>query len=127
MAWEWVACEQRKHVRLAGQEAFLNLYDPGILPPVTQRSEPQVPVKARLVGRINPRGRMQVLRLIAEGVGRPGLAVARALEFDFVSLARHDGEKPELVGEAEGFQDANRARWERRLREHHKNEESRRR
>src|SRR5580700_967468 len=127
MAREWVAREQGKHVRLAGQEAFLNLYHPGILPPIAQRGKPQVPVKAWLIGRINPRRDMHVLRFIAEGVGRPGLAVARTLEFDFVSLARNDGKKTELVGEAERFQDANRAHRERRIWEHHEDEESRRR
>src|SRR5216683_3671888 len=125
MPREWISDEQTDYVRLAGQEALFNLQNPGVLPPGAQRCEPQVPVKAGLIGRVNPRGCMDVLRLISEWIRRPGLAVVRTLEFDFVPCARHNGKESEFVGNAKRFERANRARRERRLWKQHEDEKRR--
>src|ERR1700730_17865635 len=74
---ERIACEESKDVRLGREKSPLDLKDKGVVAPGTQRSEPQVPVKTGLVGRVDSWRRVQILRLVAERIGCPGLAVAR--------------------------------------------------
>ena len=71
-----------------------------VLAPVAQRREPEVPVEARLIGRVDARRFVERLRLVAKLIGGPVHAVVGALEFDLVAAARHHGEEAVLVGDA---------------------------
>src|SRR5215472_83180 len=79
-----------------------------VLAPGTKRGEPQVPVEARLIGRIDAGGSFYVLWLVAERIGGPGCAVPRSLELDLVALVGHDSEQAVSVSYAKWFEYAYR-------------------
>src|SRR3984893_6752545 len=78
---KWIGGEKSQYVRLSKEKTLLNLDNKSVFTPGAQRSEPEIPVETRLVGREDSRRRVQILWLITKGVGGPGLAVARTLEF----------------------------------------------
>src|SRR4030081_2275383 len=92
---------------------LFNLKDKNVFTPGTERSEPKIPVKARLVRSVNTRRPVQVLRFVTELVGCPGLAVARTLELDFIAVARHSREEPELIGDPKRLDRTHRQRRQR--------------
>src|SRR5260370_19943240 len=96
----------------------------GIRTPGAEGSEPQIPVEARLVGRIDARSLVRILRLVAEGVCKPSLAVVRTLKFDFVAAASHNGEEAVAVCDAERLERGNWRRWEWRAGPDHPEEEN---
>lgn len=77
----------------------------GIFPPVAERSEPEVPVEAWLIGSVDSRAFAQILRLIAEGIGGPTDAVVGTLKFDFVASPGHAAEEAVLIGDAKGLEE----------------------
>src|SRR5580692_8500225 len=89
--------------------------------PVAERSEPQVPLEARLVGSVNAWSFVERLRLVTEKIGRPVLPVVRALEFDFITAASHHGKQTILVGDAKWLQCQNRGGWKRQIGPGHSN------
>src|SRR5712691_3724865 len=97
LSLERIAREEAENRWLALQQSRLAVHHPGVLVPAAQRSEPQIPLEARLVRRVDPRRDIHVLGLEAEGIRRPGPAVRRALELDLVPVLRHDGEEAVAV------------------------------
>src|SRR6516162_5069304 len=81
-----IAGEQREHLRITREQQLLGMKHKSIFAPVSERGEPQVPVKARLVWRVDARRLGRILRLVAEGVSDPVLAVVRSLELNLVAL-----------------------------------------
>src|SRR5271156_3478274 len=67
-AGERVAPEERENIPAVGEQPLLSKRDKGVLLPVAQRGEPQVPVEPRLIRRIDTRSLIEGLRLIPEGV-----------------------------------------------------------
>ena len=65
---------------------------------------------------------MDVLRLIAEGIGGPSLSVWRTLEFDFVAAVSHYGEKAVAIGDAKWLERAQGRLRERRAGNEHPDE-----
>src|SRR5437660_167442 len=98
LARERIARKESQDVRLGRQKPPLNLKDESVFAPRAKRSEPEIPVKSGLVGRIDSRRHFQILGLVAEGIGCPSLAIARSLELYFIAVARHDRKEPEIVG-----------------------------
>lgn len=81
----WVAGERigRKKFEHAGvvvEQKQFRARHPRVFSPVAQGGEPEVPIKAGLIGRVDARRLGWVLRFVAKGIGDPCLAVARALE-----------------------------------------------
>src|ERR1700693_179656 len=72
-----IAGEQRQHVRATCQEALFGARDDGIGAPVTERGEPQIPIETRLIGGVDARSLVGILRLEAKLVRHPGFAVIR--------------------------------------------------
>src|SRR5258708_1313804 len=101
---ERIALEEGKNVGIVGEQAFLGERHDFILVPITERGEPEVPFKSWLIGRVDARGLIQGLRLVAERIGDPVLTVAGALKFDFVTAAGHHGEKAVLICDAKGIE-----------------------
>src|SRR5229473_3962845 len=79
-----------------------------ILAPRPQRSEPQFPIKARLIWRIDSGWLIQLLWLVAKRICDPSLSVCGALEFNFISSARHYREESVTIGDPERFKCAHR-------------------
>src|SRR6266851_3444282 len=96
----------------------------GIRTPRAEGSEPQIPVEARLVGRIDARSLVGILRLVAEGVCVPSLAIVRTLKFDFVAAAGHNGEEAVAVCDAERLERGYWRGWEGRAGPDHPEEEN---
>ena len=104
-----------KSARTSGvvrEQAAFRTQDEWIIAPLAERREPQVPIEARLIGRVDARSFVQLLRLMPEGIGDPCFAVVGALEFDFVAAARHHGEKAIAIGDAKGIEQRDREWWE---------------
>src|ERR1700723_3371519 len=101
--------EERQYILVLREQKTLRVGHDGILTPRPQRSEPQVPIKARLIWRVDSGWLIQFLRLVAKRIGDPILSVCRALEFNFISSARHHREESVTVGDTEGFQCGNRS------------------
>src|SRR5579859_4404149 len=99
-----IAGEEAEHIARVGQQQLFGAGDDGVLRPRAERGEPQVPVEARLVGRVDARPGGEVLRFVAEGIRDPGGAVVRALELDLVAVRGHDREEAVLIGDAERLQ-----------------------
>ena len=108
-----ISCEQRQHIRRASQQSLFGAGYDQVLAPRAQRREPQVPIEARLIGRINTGSLTRVLRLIAEGICHPGLPVIRALELDLPAAARHHRKQPVAIGDAKRLE---RGDWRARQR-----------
>ena len=72
------------------------------LAPRSKRSEPQIPFESRLIGRVNSRRLFHILRLVAERIGNPRFAVARALKFNFVARVGHHGKQSVSVSKRKG-------------------------
>lgn len=93
--------EKAKDLRATFQEADLGAGDDRCAVPGGERGEPEVPVEARLVRRVDARAIVRVLRFEAKEIGRPVLVIVGALKLDLVAVRRHVGEKAVLVGDAE--------------------------
>src|SRR5579864_7412954 len=107
-----IAGEERQHVRATCQESLFGARDDGIGAPMTERSEPQIPIETGLVGGVDARSLVGILRLEAKLVRRPGFAVIRALELNFIAAAGHYREEAVAVGNAKRLQHGNRPRRE---------------
>src|SRR5262249_28065217 len=99
-AGKGVAGEEREDRTLPFEEALLGLDDPLVGAPGAERGEPEVPLEARLIRRVDAWRGLWILRLVTGRVGLPSDAVARALELDFVTRLRHHGEETVAVGDA---------------------------
>src|SRR6516165_1010736 len=108
-----IAGEQRKHLRITREQQLLGAKHKGIFAPVAERGEPQVPVKARLVWRVNAWRLGGTLRLVAEAVSDPVLAVVRSLEFDLETLPGHAAKQTVLVRDTKWLDECDRFRWQR--------------
>ena len=112
LAWrrsgEGIAGKERQHVRVVGQQALFGSRNQGVLLPRTERGKPEIPLKARLVGGVDSGRPVERLRLEAEGIGDPGLPVARALKLDLVAAPGHHREQTILVGDAKWLQHGHR-------------------
>src|SRR4051794_31111755 len=64
-----IVAEKGKNICIVGQQAYLRQGDEIVLPPLAQRSKPQVPFEARLVRGVDPRGLVQRLRLVSKRIG----------------------------------------------------------
>jgi len=113
-AGERIFGEKLEYGTIIFNQAFFSPNDETGIPPGAERSKPQIPIEARLIGGVNSRSFVNVLRLIAEGIRGPGFSVLRALEFNFVAAVSHDGEKAVAIGDAKRFD-----RAQRRLRKRH--------
>src|SRR5690348_7163855 len=51
---KWVASEQSQHARTVLEQTLLREHHPARLLPWTERGEPEIPVEARLVWRVDP-------------------------------------------------------------------------
>src|SRR6266849_2987027 len=83
-----------------------------------------MPVEARLIGRVDARSLVGILRLVAEGVRKPSLAVVRTLKLDFVAAASHDGEEAVAVRDSKGLEGGYWRGWEGRAGPDHPEEEN---
>lgn len=101
---EGVTAEKVEDVGRIVQKAFFGAGDEHVFAPGAERGEPEVPVEAWLVRRVDARRFVEGLGLVTEEVGRPVLAVVRSLEFDFVAVAGHDREEAVAIGDAKGFE-----------------------
>lgn len=104
--------KQRKDIEIVCKKVALSAEDHGIVAPVAERCEPEIPIEARLVGSVNAGSFVEGLGLVGEGIGSPVDAVVRALKFDFVAAAGHDGEKAVTIGDAERIEKRNGRSWE---------------
>jgi hypothetical protein len=66
MTGKRITREQFQDVWFSGQQALLDVQDECVLPPVAKGGKPEVPVKARLKGRINSRSGVSVLRFVSK-------------------------------------------------------------
>ena len=78
--------------------------DKAVLLPVIERSEPEIPVEARLIRSVDAGRCARVLWLVAERVGGPVLAIIRTLEFNLVAGPRHHRKKAITLRDARGFE-----------------------
>src|SRR5271170_5488151 len=74
---EGVVPEERENVRAIGKQMLFGERDKAILFPIAERGEPEIPVESWLIRRINSGRLVDRLRLVAERIRRPGLAVVR--------------------------------------------------
>src|ERR1700723_326353 len=93
--------EERQYILVLREQKTLRVGHDGILTPRPQRSEPQVPIKARLIWRVDSGWLIQFLRLVAKRRGDPILSACRALEFNFISSTRHHREESVTIGNSE--------------------------
>ena len=61
--------EEFQHVRLVWQEPLFGPEHEAVVLPGAQRGEPQIPIEARLIGRVDAGGLAEILRLVAERIG----------------------------------------------------------
>src|ERR1700722_12234430 len=71
---------------------------------MAERGEPQIPIETGLIRCVDARSFSGILRLVAEWIRDPILAVVRALKFDFVAAAGHHGEEAVAIGHAKWLQ-----------------------
>src|SRR5579862_2195893 len=90
-----------QHILVIGKQSHLRVRHDRIVTPGTQGCEPQVPIEARLIRRVDPRRLVQILRLVAKRVSHPVPSILRTLEFDLVPSARHHREEAVLIGNPE--------------------------
>lgn len=76
-----------------------------------------------MIGRVDARRFVGVLRLETERISGPVLAIVRALEFDFVAAASHYGEESVTIGNAERLKRGNGRVWKGRVAPDHKKQE----
>jgi len=105
---EGIGSKKSQDVPVVLEKKLFGVDDEGIFAPVAERSEPKIPVKARLIGGVDARGLAQVLRLIAEGIRSPSDAIFGTLKFNFVAGPGHAAEKAVLIGDAEGLEQRDR-------------------
>src|SRR5580698_676193 len=72
---EGISCKERQGVGAVCEQTLLGKGHDRILSPVAERGKPEVPVEAWLVGRVDARRFVKRLRLVAEWIGGPDLAV----------------------------------------------------
>src|SRR5215469_15240647 len=81
--------------------------------PVAERSEPQVPIEARLVRRVNAWSFGGILRLVAERIRDPVLAVIRSLKLNLKAFPGHAAKQAVLVCDSKRLE---KGHWFRRQR-----------
>src|SRR3984885_6679500 len=84
-----IPLQQRRHRRFVFQDSLQELWKPAQSSWVVERSEPHLPVQARLVRDVPGRPALQVAWLVAEFVFTPLDAVGGTLKHDFVALRGH--------------------------------------
>ena len=67
--------KERKDILIVREQSQLGIRHDRILAPRAQRSKPQVPIKSRLIGGIDPRPLIQCLWLVAKRICHPILSV----------------------------------------------------
>src|ERR1700689_2380675 len=102
-AGERIFGEKFRHGTIIFNQAFFSPNDETGIPPRAERSKPQIPIEARLIGGVNSRSFGDALRLITEGIRGPGFSVKRTLKFNLVAAVGHDGEKAVAIGDAKRF------------------------
>src|ERR1700678_876805 len=102
-AGERIFGKKFEHGAIIFNEAFFSPNDETGIPPRAERSKPQIPIEARLIGGVNSWSFADVLRLIAEGIRGPGFSIKRTLKFNLVAAVGHDGEKTIAIGDAKRF------------------------
>src|ERR1700684_346774 len=110
---EGILGEEFEDVAIIFDQALFGPHDETRILPRAERGKPQIPIEARLIGRVNSRGFVDVLRLVTEGIGGPGFSVLRALELDFVAAVSHHSEQAVSIGDAERFEGAHGRLWKR--------------
>src|SRR6516162_6809622 len=95
-----IETEKGQHIFVAEQQLLLGAHHKRIFPPPSERSEPQIPLEARLVGSVDSRGLVDRLRLVAKRIGRPALPVVRTLKFNLITRPGHAPEQAVGVGDA---------------------------
>src|SRR5258707_6834616 len=105
---ERITGKECQYILVVREQAHFGVGHDRILAPRPQRSEPQVPIKARLIWRIDSGWLIQFLWLIAKRICDPSLSVCGALELNFISSARHYREESVTIGNSEWFQCSNR-------------------
>src|ERR1700730_14313716 len=101
---EGIAGEKPKHGRIILEKQFFSSWNDRILLPTAERGEPEVPVETRLVGGIDARTLVQLLRLVAEGISNPMLPIGGSLKLNLIAMRRHHGKQPILVRDAKRFE-----------------------
>src|SRR5260370_11663419 len=96
-----IAGKECQYILVVREQKHFRVGHDRILAPRPQRSEPQVPIKARLIWRIDSGRLIQFLWLVVKRVRDPGLSVCGALEFNFISSARHYREQSLTIGDPE--------------------------
>src|SRR5260370_40106146 len=103
-----IAGKQCQYILVVREQKHFRVGHDRILAPRPQRGEPQVPIKARLIWRIDSGRLIQFLWLVAKRICDPGLSVCGALEFNFISSARHHPEESVTICDPERFKCAYR-------------------
>src|SRR5258708_23672646 len=100
---EGIPYKEQKDVLVACEEMFFGANDDRIRTPGTEGGEPQVPVEARLVRRVNAGCLGGALRLKAKRIDQPSLTIGGALELNLRTAAAHYTEKAITIGDTERF------------------------
>ena len=111
--------KERQNIGVVGQQAFFGSWNQGVLLPGTERSEPEIPLKAGLIGGVDAGSLIERLRLEAEGIGDPFLAVAGALKLNLVTAPGHHREQAILVGDTKRLEHGHRLHGQRQTAEDH--------
>src|SRR5260370_6582809 len=99
-----IAGKQCQYILVVREQKHFRVGHDRILAPRPQRGEPQVPIKARLIWRIDSGWLIQFLRLVAKRVCDTELSVCRALEINVISAARHYRARSVTIGDPERVQ-----------------------
>src|SRR5271157_683100 len=101
---ERISGEKPQYITIVREQPLLSADHQHVLAPGPKRSEPQVPVESRLIGSIDARCFDGILRLMAEGIRCPSLAVVGSLELNLIATTRHHRKQPVTVRDAERLQ-----------------------
>src|ERR1700739_2012904 len=96
--------EKSQYILVVLEQTLLGKRHEVVLAPVSEGCEPEVPVEARLIWRVDARCLIECLWLVAEGIWRPVLPVVRALKFDFIPAVGHHRKQSVLIGDAKRFE-----------------------
>src|SRR5260370_41686076 len=96
-----IAGKECQYILVVREQEHFRIGHDRILAPRPQGSEPQVPIKARLIWRIDSGRLIQFLWLVVKRIRVPSLAVCAALEFNFISSPRHYREESVTIGDPE--------------------------
>ena len=107
-----ILLKKSENVVVFGKQPHFGLGHNRIVPPRAERSKPQVPVESRLIGRVKPRWRTEVLGLIAERICHPGFSIFGPLELDLVSASGHDAKEAVSISDAKRLKRLHRRGWQ---------------